>query len=59
MKKNIRNEQIKWELLKYEMRKLSKNLSKQILFESNKDKKALEKRFQDFERDIQNLDDNH
>ena len=43
--KNIRNEQIKWELLKYEMRKLSKNFSKQILFESNKDRKALEKRF--------------
>ena len=38
------------------MRKFSKIFSKQILFQSNKERKALEK---GLERDIQNLDDNH
>ena len=33
---NIRNKDIRWELLKYEMRKFSKNFSKKISLESNK-----------------------
>ena len=56
---NIRNEQIMWETLKYETRKFSKNFSKQISLESNKERQAFEKRVKDFEHDIQNLDDIH
>ena len=37
---NIRNEQIRWELLIYEMRKFSENFSKQISLGSNKERKA-------------------
>ena len=35
---NIRNEQIRWELLKYAMRKFFKHFSKQISLESNKER---------------------
>ena len=40
------------------MRKFSKNFSKHVSLESNKETKALEKRIKDLEHDIQNLDDN-
>ena len=40
---NIRNENIKWKMLKYEMRKLSKYFSRQVSFELNKERKALGK----------------
>ena len=36
-----------------------KSFSRQISLESNKKRKALEKRVKKFERDIENLDDNH
>ena len=49
---NIRNENIRWELLKYEMKNFSKTFSKQISLESNKERKLLEKRVKDFERSI-------
>lgn len=52
------NQQFRQELLKYEIRKFSKSFCKQISLESNKDRKALEKRLKDFERDIQKLGDN-
>ena len=41
------------------MKKCSNNLSQQISFESNKERKALEKRVKGCKCDIQNLDDNH
>ena len=37
------NQQFRWELLKYEIRKFSKSFCKQISLESNKDRKALRK----------------
>ena len=45
--------------LKYEIKKYSKTFSKQISLESNKERKALEKKVKDFEQDTQNQDDNH
>ena len=40
------------------MRNFCKTVSKQISFESNKEKKTLEKRVKDFEHEIPNLADN-
>ena len=55
---NITNEQLRWELLKYEMRKFSKSFSKQISFEKNKERQDLEKKVKTFECEYQNFVNN-
>ena len=55
---NIIDKQIRWEFLKYEMRKFSKKFPKTISLETKAERITLEEKVKFFKYDVQNFNSN-